>query len=120
MQTDTYTDTDTDELQILDDTVEVRALFEKKAEGGNSAVAQGELQDKVRTTSAIPIHTQREPGRQIQLKNASIPLIRMPERSGRIGEYKPTQRDITLGVKWTLLSAETVRHDIEREIQEMQ
>jgi hypothetical protein len=135
-QAQTYTDSGAEELEVLEDIAEVRALFERNVEDVGSALAQAEPQEGARPgsaeheslieqqilaelrASAISIQTPREREQQVQPKDARIRVRRVPERVRRVGEYRPTERDMALGAKWTLLSAETVRHDLEREIQE--
>lgn len=136
-QTDGNTDTDVDELQIIDDTVEFRALFELKAEERSSALAQRKLQNDARQASAeldslaeqqilaelqasapLPSRTRREPEQQNQLNAAGALSQQTPEQERRLGKYRPTSRDAALGLKWTLLSCETVRQDLDREINE--
>jgi hypothetical protein len=135
METDT--DIETDELQILDDTAEVRALFQKKADDISSALAQAEHQDTARPVSAedellaeqqilaelqasaiVPIRTLGEPEQLNQLNAGGALPLQMPKQDRRSSEYRPTERDMALGLKWTLLSCETVREDLDREIQE--
>jgi hypothetical protein len=141
--TDGNTDTDVDELQIIDDTVEFRALFERKAEERSSALAQRKPQSDARPASAeldslaeqqilaeqqvlaelqasapLPSRTRREPEQQNQLHTAGAQSQQTPEQERRLGKYRPTSRDAALGLKWTLLSCETVRQDLAREINE--
>ena len=126
-------DTETDDLEILEDTPEVRALFEKKLEKDSTtraqAGAQAEPQDSPKLlsaerdlqaeqqiqgelqASATLFHTQHRLEQERELKAAHA----LPQR---LSEYKPTARDMALGLNWTLLSSETVRDDLEREVQE--
>ena len=121
-------DTDTDDLEILEDTAEVRALFEKKVSENATTPAKPDSQDSPSSssaahdlqaeqqilgelqTSAAPLRAQKWQEQEVQLKAART-------RSQQLPEYRPTERDMALGLDWTLLSSETVRDDLEREIQ---
>ena len=122
-------DAETDDLEILEDTPEVRALFGKEIEKDSTTLARAQPQDSSKLlsakhdlqaeqqlrgelhASAALFHTQHKLRQEKELTAATA-------LSQRLSKYRPTARDMALGLNWTLLSSKTVRDDLEREIQE--
>ena len=135
--TDADTDADTDELQILDDTAEVRALFERKRAKGNDSLVLREPPDNARRVSAehvnlaeqqilgelqasaiVPIRARPKPVQESHQDTGGAPLPQTSEQDRRLPKYKPTSHDVALGLRWTLTSCQTVRQDLNREIRD--
>jgi hypothetical protein len=137
MQKQREENTDADELQIIDDTVELRALFERKADERRRIVAQSEPQcntgqalaelegldeqqilTELWISAPVPSCTQREPGQRGKLNAAGALSQPMSEQERQLEKYRPTSHDVARGLRWTLRSSETVRQNLNEEINE--